>query len=373
VGAGLLGKSLYQLLHVDLGFEPNQLATVDVAAPPSSYKNDEQAVALGRQVVSRIASLPGVVSVGITSVRPVRFNGNTDWIRFVGRPYHGEHNEVNQRDVSADYFTTLGARLVRGRHFTDAEDRSAPRVVIINQALARQYFPGDDPLGKRIGNIELSPDSIKEIIGVVDDIREGALDSEIWPAVYYPFNQSPDTSFSLVVRTSQADGSVLPTLRAALHEVDRDLGSIGGTTMNNSISSSQTAYLHRSSAWLAGGFAGLALLLGVVGLYGVIAYSVSQRTRELGVRLALGAPRSSVYRLVLREAGALAATGMVLGLICSLAAATLMRRLLFGTPPWDVPTLAAVAVVLAGSALLASYIPARRAASVNPIEALRAE
>jgi macrolide transport system ATP-binding/permease protein len=188
-----------------------------------------------------------------------------------------------------------------------------------------------------------------------------------------PFNQSPDTYFSLVVRTSQAEESVLPTLPAAIHQIDRDLGTTGDATTNGSINDSQTAYLHRSSAWLAGGFAGVALLLGVVALYGVIAYSVSQRTRELGVRLALGAQRSSVYGLVLREAGALAAAGIVLRLACSLAAATLMRRLLFGTPPWDVPTLAAAAAVLAGSTILASYNPARRAASVNPIDALRAE
>jgi macrolide transport system ATP-binding/permease protein len=373
VGAGLLGKSLYQLLHVDLGFQPDRLATMTVVAPPFIYTNNEQRVAAAREVVHRVKRLPGVASVGITSVLPVNGNGNTDWIRFVGRPYHGEHNEVNQRDVSADYFTTLHTRLVRGRHFTEADDASAPRVAIINQALARHYFPGEDPIGKRIGNIDLSPDSIKEIVGVVDDVREATLDTEIWPAVYYPFNQDPGPGFSLVVRTSQAEESMLPTVRAAVREVGSSLGMSSEATMQGNINESQPAYLRRSAAWLAGGFAGLALLLGVVGLYGVIAYSVSQRTRELGVRLALGAQRGSVYRLILGEAGMLAATGILLGLVCSLAAATLMRRILFETPPWHLPTLIAVAALLAVSALVASYIPARRAASVNPIEALRAE
>ena len=226
---------------------------------------------------------------------------------------------------------------------------------------------------KQIGDTELSPKSIKEIIGVVDDIREGSLDSEIWPAEYLPFNQSPDTFFGVVVRTSQAEQSVLPTLDAAIHQIDPDLGTVGEQTMTERINDSQTAYLHRSSAWLVGGFAALALLLGVVGLYGVIAYSVSQRTREIGVRMALGAQRSSVYKLILKEAGWLTGIGIAVGLVCSVAAATLMRGLLFGTEAWDVPTLAAVAAVLAVSALLASYIPARRAAKVDPMVALRYE
>jgi macrolide transport system ATP-binding/permease protein len=373
VGAGLLGKSLYRLLNVDLGFQPDRLATLQIAAPQSSYSTSERASALGRELVSRVARLPGVRSVGISSVLPVSFNGNTDWIRFVGRPYNGEHNEVNQRDVSGDYFRTLGATLLRGRAFTDADAGSKPRVAIINQALVRQYFGHEDPIGKRIGDTSLSPASIKEIVGVVDDIREGPLDAQIWPAVYYPFDQGPDTRFALVVRTSQAEQSVLPALAATIREIDPGIATIGGAIMSERIKDSPAVYLQRSSAWLVGGFAALALLLGGVGLYGVVAYSVSQRTREIGVRLAMGAQRRAVYQLILREAGRLAAVGIALGLACSVAAATLMRKLLFGTPPWDVPTLTTVALVLAGAALLASYLPARRAASVNPIEALRAE
>jgi len=208
---------------------------------------------------------------------------------------------------------------------------------------------------------------------VVDDIREGSLDSEIWPAEYLPFNQSPGAYFAVVVRTSPAEGSLLLTLGAAIHQIDPDIGTAGEMTMTARANDSQTAYLHRSSAWLVGGFAALALLLGVVGLYGVIAYSVSQRTREIGVRMALGAQRNSVYKLILKEAGWLAGIGIAVGLVGSVAAATLMRKLLFGIPPWDVPTLAAVAVVLGASALLASYIPARRATKIDPIVALRYE
>jgi predicted permease len=373
VGAGLLGKSFYRLLQVEPGFEPDHLVTLAIVTPRTTYGKDEQAVAVSRRILDRIRSLPGVTSAAITSTLPVSFNGNTDWIRFVGRPYGGEHNEVNERQVTSDYFATLQAKLLNGRPFTDVEDAGKPRVVIINQTLAKKYFPGEDPIGKRMGDTELSPDSIKEIIGVVEDIREGTLDSEIWPAVYYAFNQYPDNDFSVVLRTSQAEQSVLPALASAIHEIDMSISASRETTMMERVNNSPTVYIRRSSAWLVGGFAAMALLLGVVGLYGVIAYSVNQRTREIGVRIALGAQRRSVYQLILREAGVLTAAGIVIGLACSVAAASLMRKLLFGTPPWDIPTLIVVALVLSVSALLASYLPARRAASVDPIQALRAE
>lgn len=373
VGAGLLGKSLYRLLNVDLGFEPDRLATLQVAAPGPRFADDAQAVRLGREVITRVAALPGVQSVGLVDVLPVSFNGNTNWIRFVGRPYNGEHNEVNSRGVSATYFATIRATLLRGRYFTDSDITGAPNVAIINQTLATKYFPGEDPIGKRYGDTSLTPASIKEIVGVVDDIKEGGLDSEIWPAEYVPFEQDPSTFFSVVAQTSQSEASVLPTMSAAIRSIDGDLGTRRDAVMRDRIADSPSAYLQRSSAWLVGGFAALALLLGIVGLYGVIAYSVSQRTREIGLRLAMGAQRRAVYELILGEAGRLIAVGLVVGLISSIAAARLMRTLLFDATPWDLTTLAAVALVLATAAMLASVIPARRAASVNPIEALRAE
>jgi macrolide transport system ATP-binding/permease protein len=373
VSAGLLGKSLNRLLHVDVGFQTDHLATIGLELSDATYSKDEMVLAAERKIISRVSSLPGVESVGITNVLPVSFNGNTTWIRIAGRPYNGEHNEVNQRDVSSELFNTLHAKLLRGRYFTDAEDGSKPKVVLINQALAKKYFPGEDPIGKTLGDTSLSPKSLTEIIGIVEDVKDGSLDSEIWPAVYYPFNQNSDTFFSLVARTSQDEKSLLTSLVAAVHEVDPGIGTTDIATMTDRINESPSAYIHRSSAWLVGGFAFLALLLGVVGLYGVIAYSVSQRTREIGVRMALGAQRSSVYQLIMKEAGWLTGVGIAVGLMCAIGFATLIRGLLFGVHTWDLTTLTTVAAMLGVSALLASYIPARRAARVDPIVALRYE
>ena len=373
VSAGLLGKSLYRLLHVEVGFQPDHLATAEVYMSEVTYPKNPQQVEVARKILDRVSSLPGVQSVGLTSVLPVSFNGNTTWIRIQGHPYNGEHNEVNQRDVSSGFFATIRARLVEGRFFTEFDDASKPRVVIINQTLARKYFPGEDPIGKKIGNTILAPDSLCEVVGIVEDIRDGSLDAEIWPAVYYPFNQSPDSGFNIVARTAQSEASLLPAIVAAVREVDAAIGTMNEMTFASKIDQSPSAYLHRSSAWLVGGFAVVALLLGVIGLYGVIAYSVGRRTREIGVRMALGAQRKSVYQLILLEAAWLIGIGIVAGLFCAVGAATLIRGLLFGVRSWDAATLAAVACVLAVFALLASYIPARRAAQVDPMEALRYE
>ncbi|HYP05140.1 MAG TPA: ABC transporter permease [Bryobacteraceae bacterium] len=373
VGAGLMGKSLQRVLRVGVGFDPDRLATLVMEAPQLARASNEKQVAFGREAVRRLSELPGVQSAALTSRLPVAGNGNTDWIRFTGRPYNGEHNEVNQRSVTPAYFSTLRAKLVRGRYFTDADDLKSPRVAIINQKLAQLYFPGEDPIGKTFGDTSLTPSSIKEIVGVVEDIREGTLESEIWPAAYYAFAQDPSHYFAAIVRGSQEDASMLRAVEDTLRRIGPELAIMPGATMNERITESEPAYLRRSSTVLVGSFAGLAFLMSVVGLYGVIAYSVSQRTREIGVRMALGAERRSVYAMVLREAAVLASIGTVVGLVCSVGAATSIRTMLFEVEPWDAQTLLAVASILGIAAVVASFIPARRAASVNPVVALRAE
>lgn len=373
VGAGLLGKSLYRLLHVPVNFEPDHLATLSVAMPDTVYTKDPEKVRLYERLLDRARALPGVESAALTSVLPVSYNGETDWIRIAGQPYDGKHQEVLQRDVTPDYFRTLHVKLLSGRAFSADEDGTKPLVAIINKALAKKYLTGQNPIGQRVGDTKLTPKSMKEIVGVVDDFREGALDDEIWPAIYYPMAQDTDSSFFIVARTAQDDAAMLPTLSEAVRGVDHEFGVKDEVTMTMRMEASQTAYLHRSAAWLVGSFAALAALLGVVGLYGVIAYSVGQRTREIGVRMALGAQRATIYGLVLNQACRLTALGLAAGLLCSVATLSVMGKLLFEVKAWDVQTLLGVSLVLAVAALAASYVPAHRAASVNPVEALRAE
>ncbi len=364
VGAGLLGKSLYRLLHEDIGFEADHLATLQIEGP-----RGVDGIVLAQEVVDRVSILPGVKSVGVSSSLPVGPVWGVGLFKLLGRPDQGEDHEAFYRQVSPGYFQTLQARLLRGRYFTEAEDGSKPRVVIVNQALVKRYFPGENPVGKHIGQ----PNLPMEIVGVVNDIQEGPLDNGSTPVVYEAFKQDPWRGFSIAVRTSRSSVSLLPTLAAAIHEINRGISVHNESTMVDLINDSPSAYLHRSSAWLVGSFATIAFVLSVVGLYGVVAYSVTQRTREIGVRMALGAQRNSVYRLILTEAAWLAAIGIVVGLIGTLAATKLTQGLLYEVRFWDVPTLVAVASVLGVSFLLAAWLPARRAARVDPIVALRCE
>ncbi len=375
VGAGLLGKSLYRLLHVDLGFVPDRVALLQVSASSNAYSAPQQQISFFRQLDARLAALPGVRSVAFASELPIGDGDGSSNFRIVGRAWPSEHNEVLIRDVSAGYFSTLETRLLRGRYFADNEDTSHARVVLINREMAKTYFPGEDPIGKQI-YIEGSPNKAMEIIGIVEDIQEGQPDAASRSAMYrvmYQNSPDPHDGFAVVLRTAQDEDSVLSTAAKAIHSLNPSLAVYDPGTMAERLHDSPAASLHRSAACLVGGFAGLAFLLSSIGLYGVIAYSVSQRTREIGVRMALGAPRRAVYRLILVEAARLAVVGIGAGLLCSLAATMLIRKLLFDVHAWDASILVSVALVLAAASLLASYLPARRAASVNPTEALHAE
>jgi macrolide transport system ATP-binding/permease protein len=370
-GAGLLGKSLYQLLHVETGFRADHLSSV-VVEVPKSYKTDAQVMVLEQQLMSHAQSLPGAESVGFTVSKPIH---SWDLGTNIVVPESAEpdkRHDVPERDVSAGYLSMLGAKLLRGRYFTEIEnDAAKPRVVVVTQTLAKELFPGGDAVGKRIA-YSGSGDRML-IVGVVDDIKEGQLDTPMRGVMYVPFNQNSWGSFELVVRSAQAPGAMLPMLVNAVHEVDKGIATSDAATMDEVIRDSPAPYLHRTLAWLVGGFAVLALILSVVGLYGVVAYSVTQRVKEIGVRMALGAGRTSIYALVMRQAGWLTAVGLACGLVCSVGASMLMRSLLFGVKFWDVTILAGVVAALGVVSVAASFLPARRAASVNPMEALRTE
>jgi predicted permease len=375
VSAGLLGKSLHQLLHVDTGINMQDLAAVSVtpvsAGTVSPGADGEPRGALAQRVAERIRALPGVESVGYADLLPLGPGlapSSTFWI--VG---HADDQQLKEhwpvRRVSAGYFSALLATLVRGRYFTEEEVAALRPVMIINETAARRYFPGDDPIGRSIAFGSASAPA-REIVGIVVDIKDGPPETPAHPSAYIPFDGA---GFNLVIRTRQAEQTVFPSIVAAIHEIRPDalIGRL--STMTERMNRLPSASLNRSSTWLVGDFAGMALILSIVGLYGVVAYSVSQRAREIGIRMALGAQHRSVYRLVLGETVWLVAVGTALGTIGAVIAATLMRRLLFDVRPWNPPTLVAAAFVLTTSALLASYVPARRAAAVNPIEVLRAE
>lgn len=248
-----------------------------------------------------------------------------------------------------------------------------PGVAIISASLARKYFPNDDPIGKKFSNAEGGRPSVWEVVGEIDDVHEEPLDISTSPAEYFPLWQIGDRDFNLVVRTSQQPAALLSSIAAPLHRIDSGIAVSDETTMDEAIDATEAALLHRFSAYLIGGFAAAALTLSVVGLYGVIAYSVRQRRREIGVRIALGAQRNAIYALVLGHAGWLVGIGLAFGLLGALGASRLLRSLLFGVKAWDPVTLSAASAMLAVVSLAAVFLPARRAASVDPAEVLRTD
>jgi predicted permease len=360
---------------VDTGLNPDHLATLSVGLPPGNLRKD-QSLIFTRQVAERVAALPGVEAVGYADqlpLAPADAPTSTFWV--ASRPDREQLEGAHPvRGVSAGYFTALQARLLSGRYFTDTEVASARHVMIINQSTAMRYFTGEDPIGQSISFSRpdaAEPSPVRQIVGVIADMKDGPVEMPARPAAYVPFDQAG--GFALVVRTSRSEKIMFPTLVTAIRELRFGLSISGQMTMTDRMDQLPSMHVHRSSAWIAGGFAAMAFLMSVGGLYGVVAYSVGQRSREIGVRMALGAQRRSVYQLILGQSVWLVAVGLALGSALAVGAAQLMRQLLFGVVAWDAPTLVIVAAVLAFSALLASWIPARRAASVNPIEVLRAD
>jgi putative ABC transport system permease protein len=371
IGAGLLIRSFEQLLAVQPGFEPEQLLTARVNLPRSQYEGPQRS-AFFREAIERIAGLPEVRSASAVSALPFSGPAVGTGFRVQGRPEPaaGEGPTTTVRSVFPGFFQTMGIRLLRGREFDQRATADTPRVYVVSEALARAHFPNQDPLGQRI-IVQLFDEIPGEIIGVVADIKDSSLDGESGPAVYYVHPQLAFNSMTLVLRAAGEPAGLDRELTNIIHELDSNLPVSDVRVMDEVIS--RTNAERRFQTWLLTGFAVLALALATIGVYGVMSYSVAQRTHELGVRMAIGAQRSDVLRLVLRQGMIIAGAGLVLGLGGAFAVTRAMSSLLYNVTPTDPLTFGFVALLLAATAALAMYVPARRATRVDPMVVLRYE
>ncbi|HUQ79644.1 MAG TPA: ABC transporter permease [Gemmatimonadaceae bacterium] len=373
-GAGLLIRSFMHLQRVDLGFRPDHLLTMRISMPRAKYPTPQAIAAFQTSVVERTKQIPGVQEAGVITDIFLSATPNSTNITLDGREMSPREQgvEVPLDAVSPDYFRTMGIPLLRGRTFTAADNLDAPEVVIVNENMARHFWPNEDAIGKRFryGSPQ-STAPLMTIVGVVADMRRTGFDSPVRYETFRPNTQRVLTFFTLVARTAGEPLASVPAVRAQIRSLDADQPVFQVASMDQLLSSMVAQ--RRFSMTLLGVFATLALVLGVVGVYGVTAYLVAQRTREVGVRLALGAQPSQVVALVVRQGMAMAAIGLATGLVGALAAGRFMTGLLYGVSPYDVSTLAGVAIVIALATLAANWVPALRAARVDPLTALRGD
>ena len=371
-GAGLLARSFVRLANVDPGFNPANATLLRLSLPEKKYPEPAQKNAFAVALLDRIRALPGVQAAGITHSMALV----SDYVltfTVEGNPLPpSDRPSADYYAVTPDYFRATGIRLLRGRGFTERDDAKAPRVAMINETFAKQFFPNEDPIGKRI-DINNGPDGTwREIVGIVGDIKQYGADKATSAQAYEPFAQEPFGSINVVIRTAPGSSAALAgALRPAVYAVDKDQPVRAIQPLEEIVAESIAR--QRFAMVLLGIFSGVALIIAAVGIYGVMAYSVVQRTGEFGIRMALGAQRGDVLRLVLTQGGKLIGLGLGIGLLATLAASRGLGSILYNTSAQDPLTLFAITFLLAVVALVACLLPANRATKVNPIEARRAE
>ena len=370
--AGLLVRSFLQLRQVDPGFVPQQALTMNLLLPDAKYPDNAARVAFYRRLLDATAALPGALSRGISTTVPLSGNSLGMGFRIDGRPDEpGNRPVATAYAVSPDYFVSMGIPLRAGRAFTERDDERAPAVVVVSESLAQRYWPGEDAIGKRV-TIGFNDLGSAEVVGIAGDVKQTGLAEAPRPQLYTAFPQAPWPFLAIVVRTAAADPVALgPELRAAIALIDPDQPPGEIQTVEQFVAQSMAA--SRFQALLVASFAGLALLLAGSGLYGVLAYGVAQRRREIGIRMALGAQASDLRTMVVSQAIGMGALGLVVGTLAALVSARVIASLLYGVGPADPATFAAVGTLLLGVVAIAAYLPARRATRVDPIVALRSE
>jgi putative ABC transport system permease protein len=369
-GALLFGRSLARLLSVDMGFRADRIVTTSVNLSPNLYRERGAAANFFARFMDGVRQIPGVEGVALTSKLPLDW-GNTNGFAIVGRPAPDPANipTASYRVVSPDYFRTMGIDVVSGRTFSADDGPGAPPVFIVNRAFAKAYFENQNPVGQ---TIRMTADTLR-IVGIVADVTIGKLDDPIPPTMYLSFGQNPQLGSPVVIRTSRDASQLVGELTRLVTSLDPSAAMNGLTTMDDRVMESPSVFLRRFPMFLVGAFAGTALLLAIVGIYGVVSYSAAQRTREMGIRLALGAHPGSLVMLIVRHGVILADVGIVAGAVGSLVLGRFAQALFFGVRPSDPVTYVSVAAVLAAVAVGATLLPARRATRVDPALALRGD
>jgi putative ABC transport system permease protein len=369
--AGLLLRSVVALQHVDPGFVAEHVVTSELGLPKERYPDQPAQLAVYRRLLDALRAIPGAEASGLASTLPLSGNDLGVGFSLEGREQQpGNRPTAAYYAVSPDYFKTMGIRVTKGRVFTERDDENAPNVIVISETFARQYWPAEDPIGRRV-TIGYNKTGPREIVGVVADVKHLAIAEHARPQMYTPFPQTPWPFLSAIVKARGDAAAAAASLRTAITSVDASQAVSDVKTVTDFVAASIAT--PRFTATLVGTFAATALLLAGFGVFSVIAYSVAQQRREIGIRVALGAQPADIRSLVVGQAFRLGVTGLVAGLAAALAAARVMASLLFGVSPADPATFGAVSAALLFVLLIAAYLPARRATRTDPMIALRTE